>query len=218
VTEAEWLGADDPRPLLRHLRDTGQASARKWRLLACAALRAPDVWPLLVSNSSRRAVEVSEAFAEGAASGEDLTRARKCAYSATYSWLVRSREQRGAAAVAHNLCWHDAQLLMEGVFAWNARGAESLVPVGMIREVIGNPFRPATLHRAWLTPTVASFALAAYDERSLPSGELDTVRLPVLADALEEAGCIDADVFSHLRSPGPHVRGCWALDLILGKA
>ena len=61
------------------------------------------------------------------------------------------------------------------------------------------------------------FAQAAYEERELPSGHLSPTRLAVLADALEEAGCRDADLLAHLRAPGPHVRGCWALDLLLGK-
>ena len=68
------------------------------------------------------------------------------------------------------------------------------------------------------TSTVVALANAAYDERELPSGHLDPARLAVLSDALEEAGCADADLLAHLRSPGPHVRGCWALDLVLGKS
>ena len=68
----------------------------------------------------------------------------------------------------------------------------------------------------WLTTDVLSIAQAAYDER-LDDGTLDLARLAVLSDALEEAGCTDDTLLSHLRSPGPHVRGCWAVDLILGK-
>jgi hypothetical protein len=64
---------------------------------------------------------------------------------------------------------------------------------------------------------VTGLAPAAYEERALPSGELDPARLAVLADALEDTGCADSEVLGHLRGPGPHVRGCWALDLILGK-
>jgi len=60
-------------------------------------------------------------------------------------------------------------------------------------------------------------AQAAYDQRELPSGTLDPARFAVLADALDEVGCADADILGHLRGPGPHVRGCWALDLCLGK-
>jgi hypothetical protein len=65
---------------------------------------------------------------------------------------------------------------------------------------------------------VVALAQAAYEQRELPAGTLDMARLAVLADALEDAGCTDADLLSHLRGPGPHVRGCWAVDLILGKA
>jgi hypothetical protein len=65
---------------------------------------------------------------------------------------------------------------------------------------------------------VVRLAQAAYDDRHLPAGTLDNGRLAILADALEEAGCTDADVLGHLRGPGPHVRGCWAVDLLLGKA
>lgn len=64
---------------------------------------------------------------------------------------------------------------------------------------------------------MASLASLAYEHPVLPSGHLDSARLAVLSDALEEAGCDDAEILSHLRSPGPHVRGCWALDLVLGK-
>ena len=61
-------------------------------------------------------------------------------------------------------------------------------------------------------------AQAAYDERHMPEGTLDKVWLAVLGDALEEAGCSDADILNHLRGPGPHVRGCWVIDLCLGKS
>jgi hypothetical protein len=68
-----------------------------------------------------------------------------------------------------------------------------------------------------MTPTVLKLAQAAYDNRVLPSGLLDHTGLAVLADALEEGGCSNAEILSHLRGPGPHVRGCWAVDAILGK-
>jgi hypothetical protein len=65
---------------------------------------------------------------------------------------------------------------------------------------------------------VLALAQATYDGRTLPAGTLEPDRLAVLADALEDAGCTDAAILGHLRGPGPHVRGCWALDLILGKS
>jgi hypothetical protein len=64
---------------------------------------------------------------------------------------------------------------------------------------------------------VVALARAAYDQRELPAGTLDPARLAVQADALEEAGCTDADILNHCRRPGVHVRGCWAVDLLLGK-
>jgi hypothetical protein len=62
-----------------------------------------------------------------------------------------------------------------------------------------------------------ALAQAAYDDLILPAGTLDSARLLLLADALEDAGCADADLLGHLRGEGPHVRGCWAVDLVLGK-
>lgn len=87
----------------------------------------------------------------------------------------------------------------------------------LVVEVFGNPFSPASIDPVWLTPTVTTLATVAYEDRQLPTGQLDTGRLAILADALEEAGCTTTEILSHLRSPGPHVRGCWALDLILDK-
>ncbi len=93
-------------------------------------------------------------------------------------------------------------------------------PAQRVLDCVFGPlvFCPVTLDRSWLTTTVISLAQAVYDDRNLPSGLFDNVRLAVLADALEEAGCDNAEVLSHLRSGGEHVRGCWVIDSILGKA
>jgi hypothetical protein len=91
--------------------------------------------------------------------------------------------------------------------------------VALLRDMVGNPFRPVTVNPAvlaWNDAVIVRLARAAYEERHLPSGELDLQRLAVLADALEEAGA-PAELVAHLRSPGPHVRGCFAVDLCLGK-
>jgi hypothetical protein len=82
----------------------------------------------------------------------------------------------------------------------------------LVREVFGNPFRPVGLDPtclAWHDRTVPRLARTIYEERRFDD-------LPVLADALEEAGCADAALLEHCRSAGVHVRGCWALDAILG--
>jgi hypothetical protein len=84
----------------------------------------------------------------------------------------------------------------------------------LLRDVFGPlPFRAVTLDpswRAWDSGTVFRIAAGVYEDRAFDN-------LPILADALEDAGCCNAEILAHLRSPGPHVRGCWALDLILGK-
>jgi hypothetical protein len=104
-----------------------------------------------------------------------------------------------------------------------SRLAESRFQAAVLRCVVGNPFRPRGLDPAALAwragngRTVADLATAAYEERVMPGGLLDTAQLAVLADALEDVGCTDQEILGHLRSPGPHVRGCWALDVVLLK-
>jgi hypothetical protein len=106
-----------------------------------------------------------------------------------------------------------SQLLLS---ARPAEDTELEAQAGLLRCIFGNPFRPATLDFACRTSAVISLATAAYEERDLPSGHLDPARLVILADALEDGGA-DPDLVDHLRGPGPHVRGCWAVDLILSK-
>jgi hypothetical protein len=84
----------------------------------------------------------------------------------------------------------------------------ALDAVSLIHCLFGNPFRPVTIAQSWQTPTAVAIARTIYDERGFQD-------LPVLADALEDAGGTDADILNHLRGPGPHVRGCWVVDLLL---
>jgi hypothetical protein len=90
----------------------------------------------------------------------------------------------------------------------------------LFRDIIGNPFRTVAVEPIWLnwqSGVVAGLAEATYQARHRPSGLLDNDRLAVLADALEEAGCTDAEILYHLRKGGEHVRGCWVVDLLLNK-
>jgi hypothetical protein len=80
----------------------------------------------------------------------------------------------------------------------------------LLRDIFGNPFRPVAVELSWLTPHVVGVARAVYDGRLFGD-------LPVLADALEEAGCKDGELLEHCRGAGPHVLGCWALDAVLGR-
>ena len=80
----------------------------------------------------------------------------------------------------------------------------------LLRDLFGNPFHAITIKSRWLTSTVTSIAQGIYEERAYD-------RLPILADALENAGCTDHDIIQHCRHKGEHVRGCWVVDLILGE-
>ena len=91
--------------------------------------------------------------------------------------------------------------------------SEPPVQAALLRDIFGNPFRPVAIEHGWLTwndGTIPKIAQAIYDDRAFD-------RLLVLADALEEAGCTNADLLNHCREPGPHVRGCWVVDLVLGR-
>jgi len=92
----------------------------------------------------------------------------------------------------------------------DALDAEAVGQSNLIRDIFGNPFRSIFVDSTWLTPTVVAIATAIYEDRAFD-------RLPILADALEEAGCTNADVLLHCRQPGEHVRGCWVVDLVQGK-
>jgi hypothetical protein len=217
MTEAEWLASQNAGSLLQHL--SGRVGPRKVRLAVCGCLRAARVWALLTSPAGRRAVEVSEAFADGAAGVKELGEARKRANAATVPIRQKKEPSKAIAWLANRACLQDSKLLGFGfpLIVRELTQIRKLLPAELPRDVLGNPFRTSHVQSAWLTSTLTSLATAAYEERSLPSGELDITRLAVLADALEDVGCQDAAILGHLRSPGPHVRGCWAVDLLLGK-
>jgi hypothetical protein len=182
----------------------------------------------------QQAVELAELYADGGCSGDERLR--------VFHSLVQSIAQRDARvprlhAVLRLLSsprdedaagWQMViRLVREARTRVSARGLQELVVLQnknleaeyrqqaiYARDVAGNPFAPRpALH---VSPQVLELAHSAYEERHLPAGHLDGTRLAVLADAVEEAGCTSSELLKHLRSPGPHVRGCWALDLVLG--
>jgi hypothetical protein len=211
MTEQEWLECGDPTPMLASLR--GKASKRKVRLFGLACCR--PLWGLLPTDSWRWAVEVAEAYADGAVSRFHHEYACKAA-------AFSGELTRHAAAVYHAYVSDGSPARTRYVCS----AAESADPgseprmVALLRDIIGNPFRPVTLDPSWLSwngGLVPRLAQVAYDERTMPTGTLDLDRLAVLADALEDAGCGDAAILGHLRGPGVHVRGCWVVDLVLEK-
>jgi hypothetical protein len=92
-----------------------------------------------------------------------------------------------------------------------ASAAEIAIHAVLLRDIFGNPFRPATFDPAWRTSTAVALARGMYESR-------DFTAMPILADALQDAGCDNDDILNHCRGPGPHVRGCWVVDLVLGKS
>jgi hypothetical protein len=192
MTEAKWLAGDDPEPMLEWLR--GKVSDRKLRLFGCAVARQ---LPRSAPERSRRreVIEIAERYAED---GVGVRRLRKAERE---YWIVASPDAFEAA---------------RGIGDEMLTGRKAEL-AGLMRCVFGNPFRRVVVDLTRLTADVRAMARPAYDERISEKGKLDPVRLAVLADALEEAGCCDESVIEHLRAPGPHVRGCWALDLVLGR-
>jgi hypothetical protein len=209
MTETEWLICDDPRPLLRRLG--GGSDNRKARLFGCHCCR--RVWECL-DEVHRRAVWASEFYADDRISDEIWRR---------FGALLRPG--RTAAEEAAWAAWRGYGV----VAAWRAAEAvEELAPpsqklavweaerswqAALLRELCGPLFRPTTLDvdiRRWNDGTVGRIAQGLYEDRAWG-------RMPILADALLDAGCVDEDLLDHLRGPGPHVRGCWALDVVLTR-
>jgi hypothetical protein len=231
VTEAEWLDARDPESMLYFER--GRLSDRKSRLFACACCR--RLWLFAPDRDWQRAVETAERYADGSETPDVLRAVRlrdyrsEPEYNPLWSlWpAVGSAVHPVASALGTALgvrvaVYNQALRGPTGArAAFERRGKEQSAQTELIRDIAGNPFRRApTVDAAWLTwhgGVLRELAQAAYENRLLPEGTLDPARLSLLADALEDAGCTDGELLGHLRGPGPHVRGCWAVDLVLGK-
>jgi hypothetical protein len=229
MTEAEWLvECSESQQMLWPLQDTAKvtrtkAGRRKCRLFACACARL--LWEHLHDPRPREAVEVSEKYAEGLAPKEELASARKrieglnpgsfdgaSPAERTAAWLATSTTEEKAFYAAVNVT-----ALPEPLGGYvDHQAVDEAILCGLLRCLFCNPFRPLPFDPALRTATVVSLARAAYAERGMPGGELDPARLAVLADALEEAGAA-GEMLDHLRVPGPHPRGCWAVDACLGK-
>jgi hypothetical protein len=161
----------------------------------------------------------SPAFQDAPGEFEDRVALEGAATAATTSASAKMTE---APALAASLAARAVGFKEPGPRWKAAILGEAREQAALLRCIFGNPFRPPTpLDPAWLAwggGTVQRLAEAAYEERQLPSGHLDRARLAVLADTLEESGCGDASLLGHLRSPGPHVRGCAVIDALLGKS
>jgi hypothetical protein len=211
--EEEWRAEQDPRLLLSYLRLTRwPISERRQRLLACACLRRRS--QVLQDELAFKGLETAERLADGLAGAAEC-RAAEAQLDSRMRGAHRRRTFEGMARLG------GARALLARPFSLSAyhfgsgTGHEDDATArALLREVLGDPFRPPSLDPAWTTRhdgAARRLAEAIYAERAFD-------RLPVLADALEDAGCVDAVILAHCREQGPHVLGCWALDLLLGKA
>jgi hypothetical protein len=241
MTEVEWNTSTDFRAMLRQLGK--RANGRKLRQFRCACCRRR--WNQITDPRSRSAIETAERFAVGLVGTREVHQAAadaKCAYADVVAALRVGGSRASPACVA---AWAAAGSCKGGVNQW-LQGVSQLAQcdahdvvvktgrVGqslwfserdaswdswceygckVLRDLFGNPFRPVTLdpvYRTWSGGALVKLARAIYEEGRFAD-------LPVLADALEDAGCTNTDVLTHCRSGSEHVRGCWVVDLLLGK-
>ncbi|QJW96618.1 hypothetical protein FTUN_4175 [Frigoriglobus tundricola] len=200
---------------------------RKLRLFAVACCR--RVWDLITDPAAKRLVELTEQFADGAIDREALRNvwsgapdypradgaAKQAAAFGCASWE--------AAADSYTRAAHDAEAAVAeaidepdspevGLRKYELRGRERAAQLDLLREVLRNPFRSVSFSPTWRTETAVLLARQMYESR-------DFSAMPILADALQDAGCDHTLVLDHCRDPGQiHVRGCWVVDLVLGKS
>jgi hypothetical protein len=245
MTEQEWDSAASPWPLRNHLADLDLLTVRKKALFAVASCR--RIMELIRDKRSLRAIDVCEAFADGEGDLETFCEVSNEAFAAARELEQNGNpgEEQLAAHAAKWLSPDDTKLARAAEFAGEAIGFQALFRAGLvpadiplnealaywdhptfvaakasevraqtelIRELHWNPFRPVALHDDWRTSTVLALARQVYRNK-------DYSLLPILADALQDAGCDNDDILNHCRDTNQvHVRGCWVVDLVLGKA
>jgi hypothetical protein len=240
MTEEEWLGSTRLFDLLTPF-SAERRIGRKLRLFQAACCR--SIWDLIPGECLHRLVEAVEQYAEESLLSEELGAMQEESSTADalrrqaqvalpdrdggYLLIARDRAARAAieAANPEHLFYSSISDLARLAVAYYNLGTPSPPYTAgtrdevkrqcdLLRDIIGNPYRPCpAIAASWLTwndGCVPKLAQTIYDDRTFDE-------LPILADALEDAGCAVADILTHLRSLGPHVRGCWAVDLILGK-
>lgn len=220
MTEAEWINCDEPGPMLALLK--GKISDRKAYLFATAAFQL--FARLLPDSKQRRGVQLLEQIAEGTATSQFVSHVaaevfRATPYSTEITGVNRPDDPYMIARMLHGAIARStvvgagARAVACAVMATNFLADEAMTQAAQIvilRDIFGNPFRHVSVNRSSLPPALIALGQVIYEERAFD-------RMPELADALKAADCDDKDVLRHCRGPGPHVRGCWVVDLILGK-
>ena len=216
MNEAVWLSATAPRQLLDRLVGT---TPRKQRLFAVACCR--HVLPLTDTAYTYDALTTAELYADGLEKRSRMVMlGGQIRNSPRHDpWVFDTVVSHAVQAVGA-VCQPGIALDLGSVLGWIAAAlccdsdedsAEGQYQLKLLRDIFGNPFRAVAFDPAWRTEAAVGIALRMYDDR-------DFAAMPILADALQEAGCEDADILAHCREPGVHVRGCWVVDLVLGKA
>jgi hypothetical protein len=215
MTEVEWASSRDAWAMLQHM--SSRYGERKLRLFAVGCCR--QIWDSIVPLRCRRAVETSERFADGEATMAELLHARNLAFqSVTNSERIGIRHKTFDLNYDHRLRFAAETVRPSSDDSVHGLGRLRLIPElvrlapGLLRCVFGpDPDRAVTFEPEWLNSTLISLARTIYEDR-----EFDL--MPILGDALEEAGCGNEEILRHCRDGGRHVRGCWVVDLILGKS
>jgi hypothetical protein len=211
VTESDWLASTDPQAMLDFLRD--KVSDRKLRLFAVACCR--SISDLLSPDPGMLAVETAERWADGQASEQDVRDARRRSSGFADPGVFPKYADAFGVTVLSDRAWDAAAQAARWASRYReeAGDAERATQSRLLRCVFGNPLRPVVLRPSWLAwshGTVPELARAIYDTRAFD-------RMPLLADALTDAGCTEPDVLGHPRLTQEHIRGCWVVDLVLQK-
>ena len=231
MTEREWLACADPVLLLAHLNRPRED--RKLLLYAVACCRL--LWDVLEHLDSRIAVDWAEDFADGLEAKHDRYAVVEYRSEGAAFALERIAQTEGIADWADeseplsNLRGrvdNSNPLRVCAAYLANAlltlgttdpydpslRAYSQCLAVAPLRCVFGNPFRPVAFDPTWRTETAVTLARQMYDSREFGA-------MPILADALQDAGCNSEEVLAHCRdTSASHVRGCWVVDLVLGRA
>ena len=228
MTEAEWLSRSQLVAMLTHVNRSG-CTERKLQLAAIAFCH--HLGSLPFGAEWHDTVARFEDWVEGAASAEQVLAARQRLEEIADATGLR--DEPGLLATVRGFGYRAATYLIATgpgrvpriepllmvksvahsanvVFGSGQRRTVRAAHCQLVRDIFGNPFRPISIDPHWLTSNVIDLARTIYEEKAFE-------RMPILADALMDAGCDHDDILNHCRSTGPHVRGCFVVDLILGK-
>ena len=216
MTEAEWLAMTVVPLWYQADWDAVTPSRRKATLFGVACVRAtPGV------EGQRRLLKAAAGSEAAADAGEwgEVERLHRAASSACGKVRQRSAAHHwalaacGVTSASVERYWPEIpeELFLAVETSGRSTRGLHLAYVALLHDIAGNPFRPVAFSPSWRSDTAVSLARGMYESR-------DFSAMPILADALQEAGCDSEDVLNHCRDPkGGHVRGCWVVDLVLGR-